>query len=85
MKPVWKLTTTRPGATSSWVNIGTASSTIGATAMQQSVAYGAHFLSESPCYVGGLTREQKRDGTRREDRPVGGSETKPHEAPGKPK
>lgn len=32
--------------------------TIGAPAMQQSVAYGAHFLSESPCYVGGLTREQ---------------------------
>jgi benzoylformate decarboxylase len=31
---------------------------IGAPAMQQSVPYGAHFLSESPCYVGGLTREQ---------------------------
>ncbi len=31
---------------------------IGAPAMQQSVAYGAHFLSESPCYIGGLTREQ---------------------------
>jgi benzoylformate decarboxylase len=31
---------------------------IGAPAMQQSVPYGAHFLSESPCYVGGLTRDQ---------------------------
>ena len=31
---------------------------IGAPAMQQSVSYGAHFLSESPCYVGGLNREQ---------------------------
>ena len=31
---------------------------IGAPAMQQSVPYGAHFLSESPCYIGGLTREQ---------------------------
>jgi benzoylformate decarboxylase len=31
---------------------------IGAPAMQQSVAFGAHFLSESPCYVGYLTRDQ---------------------------
>jgi benzoylformate decarboxylase len=31
---------------------------IGAPAMQQSIAYGSHFLSESPCYVGYLTREQ---------------------------
>lgn len=31
---------------------------LGAPAMQQSVAFGAHFLSESPCYVGGLTRDQ---------------------------
>ena len=31
---------------------------IGAPAMQQSIAYGSHFLSESPCYTGYLTREQ---------------------------
>jgi len=31
---------------------------IGAPAMQQSVPYGAHFLSESPCFVGGLSRDQ---------------------------
>ncbi|MFM9942213.1 MAG: thiamine pyrophosphate-binding protein [Hyphomicrobiaceae bacterium] len=30
----------------------------GIPALQQSIAYGAHFLSESPCYVGYLTREQ---------------------------
>lgn len=30
----------------------------GCPALQQSVAYGAHFLSESPCYIGGLNREQ---------------------------
>jgi benzoylformate decarboxylase len=33
---------------------------LGAPALQQSVAYGAHFLSESPCYIGGLTRDQKQ-------------------------
>ena len=32
--------------------------TIGAPALQQSIAYGSHFLSESPCYIGYLTREQ---------------------------
>ena len=31
---------------------------IGAAAMQQTIAYGSHFLSESPCYTGYLTREQ---------------------------
>ena len=31
---------------------------IGAPATQQSVPYGAHFLSESPCFVGGLSRDQ---------------------------
>ncbi len=31
---------------------------IGAPALQQSVPFGAHFLSESPCYIGGLTRDQ---------------------------
>jgi benzoylformate decarboxylase len=31
---------------------------IGAPAMQQSVPYGAHFLSESACYIGSLTRDQ---------------------------
>ncbi|MEQ1612780.1 MAG: thiamine pyrophosphate-dependent enzyme [Hyphomicrobiaceae bacterium] len=31
---------------------------IGAPAMQQSVPYGAHFLSQSPCFIGGLTRDQ---------------------------
>ena len=30
----------------------------GCPVLQQSVAYGAHFLSESPCYIGGLNREQ---------------------------
>jgi len=34
--------------------------TLGVPVLQQSVAYGAHFLSESPCYIGGLTREQKQ-------------------------
>jgi benzoylformate decarboxylase len=31
---------------------------IGAAAMQQTIAYGSHFLSESPCYMGYLTRDQ---------------------------
>ncbi len=30
----------------------------GCPVLQQSVAYGAHFLSEHPCYIGGLNREQ---------------------------
>src|SRR5690606_2002855 len=30
----------------------------GCPVLQQSVAYGAHFLSEHPCYLGGLNREQ---------------------------
>ena len=33
--------------------------TIGAAAYQQSVGYGSHFLAESACYVGSLSREQK--------------------------
>jgi benzoylformate decarboxylase len=33
--------------------------TIGAAAWQQTIAYGAHFLSESPSYIGGLSRGQK--------------------------
>lgn len=33
--------------------------TLGCPAYQQSVAYGAHFLSESPCYMGPLSRDQK--------------------------
>jgi len=33
--------------------------TIGAAAFQQSVGYGSHFLAESPCYLGSLTRDQK--------------------------
>jgi benzoylformate decarboxylase len=32
--------------------------TLGCPAYQQSIAYGAHFLSESPCYVGPLSRTQ---------------------------
>ncbi|MBN9003874.1 MAG: thiamine pyrophosphate-binding protein [Rhizobiales bacterium] len=32
---------------------------LGCPAFQQSVAYGAHFLSESPCYMGPLSRDQK--------------------------
>ena len=30
----------------------------GCPVLQQSVAYGAHFLSDHPCYIGGLNREQ---------------------------
>ena len=33
--------------------------TLGAAAFQQTIAFGAHFLSESPAYVGGLSRGQK--------------------------
>jgi len=32
--------------------------TLGCPAYQQTVAYGAHFLSESPCFMGALNREQ---------------------------
>ena len=31
---------------------------IAAAAMQQTITYGSHFLSESPCYMGYLTRDQ---------------------------
>src|SRR5215470_1642055 len=34
--------------------------TLGAPVYQQSVAYGAHFLSEHACYMGGLSRDQKQ-------------------------
>jgi len=34
--------------------------TLGAPVYQQSVAYGAHFLSEHGCYMGGLSRDQKQ-------------------------
>ena len=34
--------------------------TLGAPVFQQSVPYGAHFLSEHPCYMGGLSRDQKQ-------------------------
>ena len=33
--------------------------TLGCPAYQQSVPYGAHFLSESPCFMGALSRTQK--------------------------
>jgi benzoylformate decarboxylase len=33
---------------------------LGAPVYQQSVAYGAHFLSEHVCYMGGLSRDQKQ-------------------------
>src|SRR5216117_747259 len=33
--------------------------TLGAPVYQQSVPYGAHFLSEHACYAGGLSRDQK--------------------------
>jgi benzoylformate decarboxylase len=36
------------------------SMTLGCPAYQQSVAYGAHFLSESPCFMGALSRVQKQ-------------------------
>jgi benzoylformate decarboxylase len=32
--------------------------TLGCPAYQQSVPYGAHFLSESPCFIGALSRSQ---------------------------
>ncbi len=32
--------------------------TLGAAVYQQSVAYGAHFISKHPCYIGGLSRDQ---------------------------
>ena len=34
--------------------------TLGCPAYQQSVAYGAHFLSESPCFMGAVSRSQKQ-------------------------
>lgn len=36
------------------------SMTLGCPAYQQSVAYGAHFLSESPCFMGAVSRVQKQ-------------------------
>src|SRR5712692_6123849 len=36
------------------------SMTLGCPAYQQSVAYGAHFLSESPCFIGTVSRVQKQ-------------------------
>ncbi|MBU2531408.1 MAG: thiamine pyrophosphate-binding protein [Alphaproteobacteria bacterium] len=32
---------------------------IGAAAYQQSVGYGSHFLAQTPCYIGSLSRDQK--------------------------
>ena len=34
-------------------------STVGCTVYQQTIAYGAHFLSEHPCFVGALPRDQR--------------------------
>src|SRR5205814_7328277 len=34
--------------------------TLGCPAYQQSAPYGAHFLSESPCFLGALSRLQKQ-------------------------
>jgi benzoylformate decarboxylase len=34
------------------------SETLGCPAYQQSIAYGAHFLSERPCFMGALSRQQ---------------------------
>ena len=34
--------------------------TLGCPAYQQSAPYGAHFLSESPCFIGALSRAQKQ-------------------------
>jgi benzoylformate decarboxylase len=34
--------------------------TLGAPVYQQSAPYGAHFLSEHPCYMGSLSRDQKQ-------------------------
>lgn len=35
-------------------------STVGASAYQQTVPFGAHFPSEHPCFMGGLSRSQKQ-------------------------
>ncbi|MEM7060455.1 MAG: thiamine pyrophosphate-dependent enzyme [Pseudomonadota bacterium] len=35
-------------------------SALGAAAYQQTVPYGSHFLSEHPCFMGGLSRSQKQ-------------------------
>jgi benzoylformate decarboxylase len=35
-------------------------STIGCPVYQQTIAYGAHFLSEHPCFVGALPRDQQK-------------------------
>ncbi|MEC8372149.1 MAG: thiamine pyrophosphate-binding protein [Pseudomonadota bacterium] len=37
---------------------GNFASALGATVYQQTVPYGSHFLSEHPCFVGGLSRSQ---------------------------
>ena len=37
---------------------GDFATTLGAAVYQQSVPYGAHFISEHPCYIGGLSRDQ---------------------------
>ena len=37
---------------------GDFASALGATVYQQTVPYGSHFLSEHPCFVGGLSRSQ---------------------------
>jgi len=39
---------------------GAFASALGATVYQQTVPYGAHFLSEHPCFMGGLSRSQKQ-------------------------
>ena len=36
----------------------TLAETVGAAAYQQTIAYGAHFLSEHPCFMGALSRSQ---------------------------
>lgn len=39
---------------------GTFAETLGAPVWQQSVPYGAHFLSEHPCFMGALSRDQRQ-------------------------
>ena len=43
-----------------WQAAAAFAETLGAPVYQQSAPYGAHFLSEHPCYMGALSRDQKQ-------------------------
>ncbi|MEM1298491.1 MAG: thiamine pyrophosphate-dependent enzyme [Pseudomonadota bacterium] len=40
--------------------VGDLAEVLGAAAYQQTVPFGSHFLSEHPCFMGGLSRDQKQ-------------------------